>query len=54
MFFFSEDLSKSEDRDDMKKEGEDGKGVKKDDPEVNSAFISYLTHFLLSVLSNKF
>ncbi|TMS10837.1 Chromodomain-helicase-DNA-binding protein 4 [Larimichthys crocea] len=30
----AEDLSKSEDRDDMKKEGEDGKGVKKDDPEI--------------------
>ncbi len=38
----SEDLSKSEDKEDMmKKEGEDGRGAKKaDDPEVNSAFIA--------------
>lgn len=35
---FTEDLSKSEDKDDVKKEVEDGKGTKKtDDPEVNSA-----------------
>ena len=39
-----EDLSKSEDKDDMKKEGEDGKGAKKsDDPEVN--FISISSFF---------
>lgn len=39
---FTEDLSKSEDKEDVKKEGEDGKGAKKtDDPEVNSA----ITHF---------
>jgi len=37
--FLSEDLSKSEDKEDMK-EVEDGKGAKKkDDPDVNSAFI---------------
>lgn len=40
-FLFSEDLSKSEDKEDMKKEGEDGKAAKKaDDPEVNSSLIS--------------
>lgn len=37
----SEDMSKSDDKEEMKKEGEDVKGTKKaDDPEVNSAFTS--------------
>lgn len=44
-FLFSEDLSKSEDKEDTKKEGEDGKAAKKaDDPEVNSA-LNFCFHF---------
>lgn len=49
-----EDLSKSDDKEEMKKEGEDGKGAKKgDDPEV--ILLLYPGHlFLLSVQCNQF
>lgn len=52
----SEDLTKSDDKEDMKKEVEDGKAAKKvDDSEVNSAFIS-ITHFCFqySLMSLRF
>lgn len=39
---FTEDLSKSDDKEDIKKEGEEGKGAKKaDDPEVSCIHIRY-------------
>lgn len=49
-----EDLSKLDDKEEMKKEGEDGKGAKKgDDPEV--ILLLYSCHlFLLSVQCNWF
>lgn len=45
---FKEDLSKSDDKEDTKKEGEEGKGAKKaDDPEVKSAFSIHINYFCL-------
>lgn len=55
----SEDLSKSEDKEDMKKEGEDGKGAKRaDDSEVNNALISislffFFQYILISYISSN-
>lgn len=47
----SEDLTKSDDKEDMKKEVEDGKAAKKaDDPEVNSAFISISHIFVFNTV----
>lgn len=43
----TEDLSKSEDKEDIKKEGEDSKAAKKaEDPEVHFASISVFYYFL--------
>lgn len=54
-FLSSEDLSKSEDKDDLKKEGEDGKAAKKaDDPEVNCAFKSISSTIFTSVIVQEF
>lgn len=46
---FTEDLTKSEDKEDVKKEVEDGKGAKKtEDPEVNSG----LTHLCFKIATS--
>lgn len=49
----TEDLSKSEDKEDLKKEDEEGKGARKtDDPEASHFFVLALHFFFIPATSS--